>query len=211
MCRLVKEVRLATVAAGIFILLSLGVSGANEIQFIKITESSVKLKYGTIQNFQCRLLQQRELRPMYTRQMNNKTQAIFKNLQPSKQYRITCKKNAMMTTKMFKTLPAIKVTAVNESSVRFKLVGNLRDNVFNCKLSIDGQTGTVGMTILGMNTTSQVFTGLKPNHRYNITCTQVGDAKTMRETSTCFRTQKTGTFGSAIINNRQNITLYRLH
>jgi hypothetical protein len=191
MCRLVKEVRLATVAAGIFILLSLGVSGANEIQFIKITESSVKLKYGTIQNFQCRLLQQRELRPMYTRQMNNKTQAIFKNLQPSKQYRITCKKNAMMTTKMFKTLPAIKVTAVNESSVRFKLVGNLRDNVFNCKLSIEGQTEPENNTTLGMNDQSQDFTGLKANHTYNITCTQVGEASTLRETSTCFRTQRT--------------------
>ena len=103
------------------------------------------------------------------------------------------------------------MTAVNESSVRFTLDGNLRDNVFNCKLSIDGQTGTVGMTIIGMNNKTQDFTGLKPNHRYNITCTQVGDARTIRETSTCFRTQKTGTFGSAIINNRQNITLYRLH
>ena len=105
------------------------------------------------------------------------------------------------------------MTAVNESSVRFKLVGNLRDNMFSCKLSIKGQTEAVNMTTLGMNDQSQDFTGLKANHTYIITCTPVGEARTMRETSTCFRTQRTGTSGHVILhtiinNNRLSRYFY---
>ena len=45
MCRLVKEIQLATVAAGIFILLSLGVSGKSIIQKSKPVHDVLHLYY----------------------------------------------------------------------------------------------------------------------------------------------------------------------
>ena len=83
--------------------------------------------------------------------------------------------------------------------------------MFNCKLSIEGQTEPENNTTLGMNDQSQDFTGLKANHTYNITCTQVGEASTLRETSTCFRTQRTGTSGHVILHtiiNNNRISRY---